>query len=318
MTATPELLIAICTYRRPALAATLASLRALEPCGLPVRIAVADNDAEPSAQALVQGIAADHPLPISYLHAPQANISIARNALLDHAAATGTGLLAFIDDDELAAPGWLAALVGRWRQDKPAAVLGPVQADYLPSAPAWMARARVHDTMPVVRDEVISTGYSGNALLDVSHPAVAGRRFDLAMGRSGGEDTAFFAAVHDAGGSIAFAPEAVVREAVPADRASLPWLLRRRFRMGQTHAALVTDGRGPLGRIKAAGLAGGKAAACAGMALLSAADPARRNPQIMRAALHVGVVAAAFGARPLQIYAAPPAPARDKSLSKER
>ena len=137
-----RVLIGICTFRRPELAATLASLAALTPCGLPVAVAIADNDAQPSARDLVEGIAADHPLEISYLHAPQANISIARNALLDHARATGARLLVYLDDDETVEPDWLMHLVAAWRDADAGAVLGPVRAHYRPDAPGWMDRAR--------------------------------------------------------------------------------------------------------------------------------------------------------------------------------
>lgn len=302
------LLIAICTYRRPAIADTLASLARLEPCGLPLRIAVADNDSEPSARAQVEAIAASHPLPITYLHAPAANISIARNALLDHARATGARLLAWIDDDETAEPGWLAHLVAAWRagQGGPdgsiGAVLGPVRAHYGPGAPAWMEDARPHDTNPVFRGGTISEGYTGNTLFDLDDPALRRLRFDLDRGRTGGEDSAFFAAFLKGGGRIGFAEGAVVHETVPADRAQMGWLLRRRYRMGQTHASLIAGDRGPLGRLSAAGLAGAKAAACTGLALLGAARPDRRNRQMMRAALHVGAVARLIGARHIELY----------------
>lgn len=307
----PEaLLIAVCTFRRAAIAETLESLARLQPCGLPVRIAVADNDTAPSARAAIEAIAAAHPLPITYLHAPQANISVARNALLDHARSTGIRLMAWIDDDEIADPAWLAALVRMWRacgpDGRPGAVLGPVRADYLPGAPAWMDRARAHDTLPVIgQDGAIASGYTCNMLLDLNDPAAAGLRFDLGRGRTGGEDSAFFAAFRAAGGRIAFAPDALVRETVPPDRARLGWLMRRRYRMGQTHASLIAQDRGALGRAAAAGLAGAKAAACAGLALLAAADPARRNRQIMRAALHMGAVAHLAGARQIVIYGTP-------------
>ncbi len=107
-------------------------------------------------------------------------------------------------------------------------------------------------------------------------------------GRSGGEDSAFFAGFLAAGGKIAFAPLAVVHETVPSDRARLAWLLLRRYRMGQTHASLIAQGRPRAGRIRAAGVAVAKALACGGLAVVGAARPAWRNRQLMRAALHVG------------------------------
>lgn len=313
MTATPvpfrdEVLIGICTFRRPEFAETLASLEKLEPCGLHVAVAIADNEATPAARARVEAIGAAHPLPLTYLHAPEANISIARNALLDHARAGGARLLVYLDDDETVAPTWLSRLVAAWRAGKGDAILGPVRAHYDENAPAWMDEARAHDTLPVTRaDGTITTGYTCNTLIDLAAPAARGLRFDLLRGRTGGEDSAFFADFLAAGGRIGFAPDAVVHEVVPPARARLAWLLRRRYRMGQTHASLIARGHGRAGRLGAAGIAAAKAVACGGLALIGAARPAWRNRQIMRAALHVGAAARLGGAPQIEIYGNPPA-----------
>lgn len=307
-----KVLIGICTFRRPELAETLASLEGLDPCGLPVAVAIADNDRTPSARERVDAIAAAHPLPIAHLHAPQANISVARNALLDHARATGARLLVYLDDDETVEPAWLSRLVAAWREGQQAgpragAVLGPVRAHYRAGAPGWMDQARAHDTWPVFgTNGTITGGYTCNTLIDLADPAARGLRFDPARGRSGGEDSAFFADFLAAGGRIAFAPDAVVHEVVPRDRARLAWLLRRRYRMGQTHASLVARDRSLAGRLGAAGLAAAKALACGGLALLGAARPAWRNRQILRAALHVGAAAHLGGARQIEIYGTAP------------
>ena len=309
----PELLIGICTFRRPELARALESLARLRSCGMTVGIAIADNDTTPSAQALVARIAASHPLPITYLHAPERNISIARNALLDHARATGARLHVSFDDDQTAEPEWLEQTVQTWREGQrdPAGpfgvVLGPVRAMYQPGSPRWLERGGLHDTLPVTdRKGTIISGYTGNTLFDMADPALQGLRFDVARGRTGGEDTAFFSDYLAAGGRIAFAPGAVVHEVVPQDRASLKWLLKRRYRMGQTHASLVARGRSRAGRLRAAGIAAAKAAACGGMALVGAGDPVRRNRQLMRAALHVGAGAYLAGAPRIELYGTAP------------
>ncbi|WP_405402118.1 glycosyltransferase [Paracoccus sp. Ld10] len=308
-------LIGICTFRRAELAATLASLAGLTPCGLPVAVAIADNDAQPSANDLVSAIAVNHPLQITYLHAPQANISIARNALLDHARATGARLLVYLDDDETVEPDWLMHLVAAWRDADVGAVLGPVRAHYHPDAPSWMDKARAHDTLPVFGpDGAITSGYTCNVLVDLSNPAANGLRFDPVRGRSGGEDSAFFASLLAAGGRITFAPLAVAHETVPSDRARLAWLLRRRYRMGQTHASLIVQGKPRAGRIRATGVAVAKALACGGLAAIGAVRPAWRNRQLMRAALHVGAAAHLGGARQIEIYGTAP----DRSQTEPR
>lgn len=309
---TPTVIVAICTFRRAALVQTLASLALLNDCGMAVEVAVADNDTTPSARDTVERAALDHPLPLAYLHAPARNISVARNALLDHARARGARLLVFVDDDETVRPEWLAEFVRAWADQGCGAMLGPVRAGYPDHTPEWMIRARVHDTLPVTgRDGRIRTGYGGNTLLDLSDPAWSEVRFDPARGRSGGEDTAIFADYVAAGGRIGYAPKAVVDEPVLPDRVTLHWLLNRRYRMGQSHASIVARGVGPAGRVGAAGMAAAKAVACGGMALLSATDPARRNSQLMRAALHAGAVAHLAGALPPEIYGTTPGLPRD-------
>jgi succinoglycan biosynthesis protein ExoM len=170
-----------------------------------------------------------------------------------------------------------------------------------------MDRARAHDTLPVFgKDGTVRSGYTCNTLIDLADPAARGLRFDLSRGRSGGEDSAFFADFLAAGGRIGFAPDAVVHEDVPPGRARLAWLLRRRYRMGQTHASLIARGRSRGERLGAAGVAAAKAMACGGLALLGAARPAWRNRQIMRAALHVGAAAHLGGAPQIEIYGTAP------------
>ena len=205
------------------------------------------------------------------MHCPAGNISIARNACLD---ASTADFLAFIDDDETATADWLCELVATAEASDADVVLGPVRALYDGAAPAWMRRGDFHSTRPVWVNGEIRTGYTCNALLRMQAAALRGRRFNLALGRSGGEDTEFFAHVHRSGGRIAFSPEAVVEEPVPAARARLAWLARRRFRSGQTHARLLKQRDGQLGAPRNLALALSKAGFCAGMAAVLRLLPA--------------------------------------------
>ncbi|MCX7646481.1 MAG: glycosyltransferase [Rhodobacteraceae bacterium] len=306
----PGVVIGLPTCRRAALAAALASLARLDPVPCPVRVVVADNDEAPSARVLVEAAAAGHPLPVAYLHAPARNISVARNAILAAARGAGARFLAWLDDDETAAPGWLAALLARQAETGAAAVLGPVRGRYGPGAPDWMRRGALHDTRPVTgRGGQVLYGYTSNALIDLAHPALRGLGFDPALGRTGGEDTAFFKAVTEAGGAIAFAPAALVEEAVPPERARLGWLLTRRYRIGQTHARLFAPSGGSARRLGAAGVSAAKALACLGMAGLCAFDRLGRNRALIRGALHAGVLAELAGLARVEPYGRPPEPA---------
>jgi succinoglycan biosynthesis protein ExoM len=292
--------IGVCTYRRPGVVETLASLAALElPPDVRIRIIVADNDGGPEARERVLAAARKHGLDLAYVHAPARNISLARNACLD---AAGGDFLAFIDDDEWAAPGWLAALLAAAEASAYDAVLGPVDAVYGEDAPGWIAAGDFHSTRPAPSGGRILKGYAGNVLIRRDAVVRHGLRFDLALGRQGGEDDQFFYRLTDAGGTIGFAPEAVAYERVPPGRASLAWLVRRSFRTGQTHAQRVAGRHRGAGRAAQLALAAGKAAACLAGAAAALPYAVRRGRWLVRGALHLGVVAHLAGVKPLQLY----------------
>lgn len=294
--------IAICTYRRPELRATLESLFALAvPACAELRLIVADNDASPSASRLVQDMQAHSPFPIHYVHCPRSNISIARNACLQECEAE---YLAFIDDDETASPQWLAELFGTLMFTGADAVLGPVRALYDGDSAVWMRKGDFHSTMPVWVNGQIRTGYTCNVLLDMRSPVVAGRRFDLSLGQSGGEDTQFFTALTEAGGRIEFAREAIVEEKVPAKRASFSWLAKRRFRSGQTHGRILAARNVGFSRLKQTGLAALKFSYCAALTAATIFSPVTRNRYALRAALHAGAVSGTLGMQEIRQYGA--------------
>jgi succinoglycan biosynthesis protein ExoM len=296
--------VAICTFRRPSLADAMRSAAACPvPPGMSVRIVVIDNDDTPSARPLVEAVAAGLAVPVTYVHAPGRNISIARNAALDAAEAR---FVAFIDDDESATPAWLSALLAVQSSEQADAVLGPVDAVYRDGAPAWLRGGHFHDTRPVVVGGRILTGYTCNVLIDRASPAVRGRRFRVELGRSGGEDTAWFQGLTDAGGRIAYAPEALLFDPVPENRESLGWLLRRRYRFGQTHGRILRERGLGAGRTAVEiAKASSKALACLAVAvpLLPAATTSRT--WLLRGALHVGTASALLGSRDLQLYGTP-------------
>lgn len=282
----PTIDVLLCTFRRPSLADAIASLAAQElPPGVTMGVIVADNDDAPSAEGLLREAAKGFPHPLAYLHAPARNISVARNACLDRALAPW---VAFLDDDETAPPGWIAAL---WRAAQASgadAVFGPALAAYPTDAPAWISSRDYHSNRPERRGGLVATGHTCNALLRWGGTPWEGLRFDLARGTSGGEDTAFFFAAARLGARYAEAPEAVVHEPVEPSRLTFGWLARRRFRMGQSYASSES---GAAGRARLGAMAVGKALACGGAAALMLPSKERRNFWLLRGALHAGVVA---------------------------
>ncbi len=285
--------ICLCTFRRPHVADTLRSLANLitKP-EWSVRVIVADNDETPSAQTLVETTAQQLGLNVSYIYAPARNISVARNACLNAATAP---LIAFLDDDELAPPEWLMVLVSTITSAQADIVLGPVRALYPANAPVWMTEGDFHATSPVWVNGQIITGYTCNVIF--RRETLGSLRFRPELGRSGGEDTAFFTSLHNAGHRIAFAPEAILTEAVTPERAKLCWLLKRRFRSGQTHGQLL-----PIKGAKAITKATGKMLYCYAMAAGNPHNPVRWRFWLLRGTVHAGVVAKLLGKREVIQY----------------
>lgn len=285
--------ICICTFKRPFLAETLRSIAALNRGVHQVRVIIADNDTVPSARELVTALAAEMPMPMTYVHAPEANICIARNACLE--AADGD-FIAFVDDDEVVSQYWLTELVGKAQATGATAVLGPVRAIYADSAPGWMVRGDFHSTLPVFVDGTIRTGYTCNVLIRWIEPFKS-LRFNPALGRSGGEDTDFFYALTAQGGTIDYAPDAVVDEPVPAERATMTWLVKRRLRFGQTHGMLQSASP-----VKALPIVAVKILYCCAMTGLTAFSPVSRRRNWLRAVLHMGVLGGILGLSQAQHY----------------
>ncbi|MGC9401729.1 glycosyltransferase [Vibrio genomosp. F10] len=294
--------ICICTYRRESLKQTLMSIQELKlDPEWNLRIIIADNDITPTAQSLVLDFSEHSPLSLHYLHAPKQNISIARNACLEH---SQNGWVAFVDDDEIVSEDWLIELFKTVENNGAEVVLGPVKANYPTSLnQSWMSKGRFHDTEPTFNEQTICSGYTCNVLINRANPVIAALRFDLQFGRTGGEDTMFFEAIKDAQIPLYFSPNAWVYEPVPSSRSNFQWLITRRFRFGQTHARLLLHTNSTLSyRAKHSVLALGKATACFAMAVANLFDQIKWRKWAIRGSLHIGVISRLIAQKDVELY----------------
>ena len=289
--------LCICTFRRAHISETLRSVaKAQIPTDAALRVIVVDNDDTPSAQNRVADVAQETGLTVDYRHVPGSNISIARNAGLD--AATGDWI-AFLDDDEVVEPDWLIALVDRAQSTGADAVFGHSRAVYGPEAPAWMVDGDFHSQFAAPRGDLVETGHTCNALLRWDGAPWQQERFALERGRSGGEDTEYFFRLRKLGARYAIADRAIVREDVPSARQSLGWLLKRRFRIGQSYSAVAIGG-GARARLFSTAMI--KSAYCYLRALGAWPWMARRAFWLMRGTMHAGVCAGCIQLRQSDLY----------------
>ena len=187
-------------------------------------------------------------------------------------------------------------------------MLGPVHALYRADCPAWISKGDFHSTLPVLNEKKTFTGCStGNVFLRRTSPAVQSLRFRKELGKTGGEDTLYFASIQKAGGHIGFAPDALITEIVPKNRATFTWLVKRRFRSGQTHGVLLLESNtdGIRGYLRDVLLAGAKIIYCIGGALINIARPVQMQYWLLRGVLHAGVVSRLFGKTEIVQYGEP-------------
>lgn len=236
---TAAVAVVIPTFRRAGpLARALASALAQRPPeGATVEVVVVDNSPEGGARAQVEAMTDGAPFPLRYVHEPDPGVANARNRGVAEAR---SGWIAFLDDDEEAAPDWLAAFLAAAEATGADAVFGPVSV-----APEEGAALGPF------------AGYFGRAFDLPDHADLTGRAahlgtnnsmfrrercllgeagappFDPSLNRSGGEDSLLLQRLALTGRRFAWAAQAHVAEYVPPRRLTWSYVWRRRFLSGQ-------------------------------------------------------------------------------------
>jgi len=280
--------VCVCAYRRESVVDAIASISAQNlPDHVVLRVLVADNDSMPSAAKWVAQASDASAWPVVYIHAPAHNISVARNACLDHADADW---VAFLDDDEVARPDWLAKALETARNTRSDIVFGPALARYPVGTPDWIRQNDFHTNRVAIREGTVETGHTSNVLMRFAGTRARRTRFDVALGQSGGEDTDLFFRLHRAGMKLTVCDDAVVEEEVAPARLRLQWLIDRRFAEGTHYGASA-----PGNRAMRVGKSIAKAGYCALRTLGSAMNKGRAAYWFLRAVFHCGVARGSVG-----------------------
>jgi hypothetical protein len=237
MTARVRVVVTVVTYRRPGqLICVLESIdRQSPPTWLEVEmsILVVDNSPDLEAREVISEVSARLRTTVTYVPLGAGNIAAGRNEALRRIP-EDIDFVAFIDDDEVADPGWLGCLLSAQRTRDADIVTGPVLASYPPTAPGWLRCDAFYSVVGPDEGAFVVEAVTGNALLRGGVLRELALSFDEGLGGSGGEDQLFFRTAHAGGARLWFEPTAVVRETVPLDRLNLRYLLRREYRKGNT------------------------------------------------------------------------------------
>ena len=280
----------MCTNRPRAVVAP--ALDALRAQGARV-VVVASGGEAPAAGAF--GPDAD------VLHEPRPGLSRARNRAL--AEYGDDEVLAFVDDDALAGPGWLAAMRAAWSRASPnvGCIGGPIRPRFEGERPGWLSDR----LLPVLTtldygadardlDPFVTTVYGANISFRAGPLRDVGG-FDPGLGHGGrptgfGEEDDAERALARAGFFVRYEPGPWVEHVIPARRTRPVAFLRRRLEYGAGLGA--RGGRAPAraARQLASSAAGAPLAALRG-------DAALTMERATRVAENAGVLLAPMLAR---------------------
>ena len=209
-----------------------------------IELIVVDNDERPSVRPVLEALAAEAPFSVRYVHEPRPGVANARNAGV---AQVSGAFIAFLDDDEEAPPGWIAALIEVQARFQADLVFGPVRAR-LPE------QVRAHRTYlehffsrsdPAPAGPIDHYYGCGDSLVRRAALPARPRPFSEARNQSGGEDDLLFAEMRKAGARIAWAPEAWVWEDPAPERLNLRYAILRAFVYGQGAPAQCANAAPP-------------------------------------------------------------------------
>lgn len=239
--------IVVCTFRRPALLeACLNSLLAqANPYGA-AEVIVVDNCAAAGAEPVVRRLApvlAQRGLPLRHVVEERNGVAHARNRGLAEAAYP---IVCFIDDDEQALPGWLAALLRPFHERGEAVdiVAGEVEPDFGGRPrPDWL----VDSLLPafscklgwdVAPRFLALHEWFGEGNCAFRKALLEGSSFNTALGRREGallsSEGILFTDLRKKGASAFFAPDARVSHLIHPERLDKRWLLQRMFFQGMS------------------------------------------------------------------------------------
>ena len=207
---------------------------------------------------------------LRYVFEAQLGVSRARNAGWRAARAL---LVAYLDDDAIAAPDWLARAVSGFAklEPRPGCLGGPVIPIWEAPRPAWLPNALLpyltvleldQGPGPMPRGKFL---YGTNSVFPRERLLAEIGGFPAGLGPIGswhrsGEDTFVQKQLRERGLQLWYDPDLRVQHHVPAERLSRSWVLRRLYLEGLSRARQRLQARapGPLGRLRMIGVALGK------------------------------------------------------------
>lgn len=254
--------VVICSYNRASglsrVIDSVASQKLPESIGW--EVVVVDNNSTDQTRQAVEACQQRYPGLIRYLFEPRQGLSFARNTGIQHARGD---ILAFIDDDEFAAEGWLEALTANLHDPQWAGAGGRVVPEWTEPRPNWLRVTNPFTLGPLAG---FDPGFAAGQMTDPPVGANMAFRKDMFgkyggfrtdLGRTGenlisNEDIEFGRRLIAAGERLRFEPEAVTYHPVSESRIRRSYFLAWWFNKGRSDVrerGCETKGLKVLGRL---------------------------------------------------------------------
>lgn len=199
-----------------------------------INIIVVDNDIDRSAEKIENELSGSLKdiYRLNYFNYPLKGLSNVRNELIEKALLLNPDFIVFIDDDEYVTGDWMMELLHVILRNNGDMAIGPVVSVFDRKVPryisCWFRRPDYEDNTKI---NYIRTG---NLIIDTRSLLKYNIRFDNRFNRTGSEDTYFGVQMIKKGATVFWASKAIAYEIIPAKRATLIWLIRRKYRAAST------------------------------------------------------------------------------------
>jgi len=245
--------IVICTHNRADIVREAVEAALREARSADSDVVVVDNASTDATPDVLASLVRDHGDDLRVVAEPRLGLSVARNRGL--AEAHGE-VVAYLDDDAIPRPGWLAALLAPYPDSNVVAVGGRIVLRFPDRPPAWLS-AEIHSAL-----SAFDLGPTPRAVRygHATYPFGANISFRTEAARDAGGFSATVGPlgrhqlVHDetdlcyrlehGGGVVWYTPDAVVDHHVLRERLTPHWMLRRHWTGGQSAAVFILRNRG--------------------------------------------------------------------------
>jgi len=238
-----QLVVAICTYRRPHGLLTLLNRLSVIEGRNRVIVLVVDNDPDQSAGQVVQDVNARSDASIVYMHATPQGLATARNAALDFGGERSLPVL-FIDDDEVPEPMWLTSMLSSHVRFPSAIIAGPVRPEFAGALPNWAPDGFFWRRTEYADGQSIRALIPDANMLFPPKVTIGGQRYDTEFDLVGGQDTHFLLRWLAANERIVWSAPSVVIERIPEQRLSLNYARDRAYYLSMAYQHAIQRVRG--------------------------------------------------------------------------